>query len=86
MAGRRRDLAPPPPPGWNPEWDEIPDVRDGLTRTERLVLYEMHLAAQERRDGSVPTALLYGRLVERGVRLSPQGLSALLGRLGARSS
>lgn len=69
----------------DPRWDNLPDVRDGLTRVERLVLYEMHLAAQERRDGSVPTALLYGRLVERGVRLTPQGLSALLARLGARN-
>ena len=86
MASRKSDDITAPPAGRDRSWDDLPDVRDGLTRTERLVLYEIHLASQERRDGSVPTAMLYGRLVERGVRLSPQGLSALLAKLGARNS
>ncbi|MEY3012951.1 MAG: hypothetical protein RIT45_1686 [Pseudomonadota bacterium] len=75
---------PEPPRGWDPSWDHLPDVRDGLTRIERLVLYEMHLAQEEFPGRTVPTALLYGRLTERGLRLTPEQFSRLLARLGAR--
>lgn len=78
------DAPKPGPRGWDPAWDHIPDVRDGLTRTERLVLYELHLAQAEFPGRTVPTALLWGRLAERGVRLSPDQLSRLLARMGAR--
>ena len=44
--------------------DDIPDVRDGLTRVERLVLYVMHQAKAEFGERYIPTALLYGRVVE----------------------
>lgn len=44
--------------------DRIPDARDGLTRVERVILWQLHEAQKERPGRSVPTALLYGRVVE----------------------
>jgi len=45
-------------------FDRIPDVRDGLTRIERIVLYVLHQTQRELGDRNVPTAMLYGRVVE----------------------
>ena len=59
---------------------ELPDVRDGLTRTERIVLVELRRLSAER--GSVPTAMLYGAVLEH-VDLSVQELQAILVRFGA---
>ena len=44
--------------------DDLPDVRDGLTRVERVILSELHRAQAEFGDRRVPVALLYGRVVE----------------------
>jgi hypothetical protein len=45
--------------------DRLPDVRDGLTRLERVILFETHRIRKERPHSShVPTAMLYGRVVE----------------------
>jgi len=44
--------------------DDLPDVRDGLTRLERVILYELSEAQRELGGRNVPTALLYGRVVE----------------------
>jgi hypothetical protein len=44
--------------------DRIPDVRDGLTRLERIILYVLAETTRERGGASVPTAMLYGRVVE----------------------
>src|SRR5690606_8737094 len=64
--------------------DEIlPDVRDGLTRKERIVLYVLHQTQQERGDRNVPTAMLWGRVCEH-FYISPEELSLMLARLGAR--
>jgi hypothetical protein len=60
-----------------------PDVRDGLTREERLVLYVLHRAQKERGDRNVPTPLLWGRVCEY-FYISPEDLSEILARLGAR--
>ena len=60
--------------------DRVPDVRDGLTRIERLVLYELHRAQKERGGRNVPTAMLYGRVVEH-VSISVEELQAILARL-----
>lgn len=46
-------------------YDDLPDVRDGLTRLERVVLYTLHEAQKEFPGRGVPTALLYGRVCER---------------------
>jgi hypothetical protein len=63
--------------------DDIPDVRDGLTRRERIVLTVLHETQQERGDRNVPTAMLWGRVCEY-FYISPDALSAMLARLGAR--
>ena len=36
--------------------DAIPDVRDGLTRRERVVLFTLHEVQKERGGRAVPTA------------------------------
>ena len=64
-------------------YDKIPDVRDGLTREERVVLYVLHETQKERGDRNVPTAMLWGRVCEH-FYISPEDLSAMLARLGAR--
>jgi hypothetical protein len=61
----------------------LPDVRDGLTREERVVLYVLHRTQRERGDRNVPTAMLWGRVCEY-FWISPEDLSAMLARLGAR--
>jgi hypothetical protein len=63
--------------------DKIPDARDGLTREERTVLYVLHQTQKERRDRNVPTAMLWGRVCEH-FYISPEDLSEMLARLGAR--
>jgi hypothetical protein len=63
--------------------DHIPDVRDGLTRQERVVLYVLYETQRERGDRNVPTAMLWGRVCEH-FYMSPEDLSAMLARLGAR--
>ncbi len=40
------------------------DARDGLTRLERVILWQLREAQRELGRDSVPTALLYGRVVE----------------------
>lgn len=62
--------------------DAIPDVRDGLTRRERVVLFTLHEVQKERGGRAVPTAMLYGRVVER-LDMSQQELIEILQRLGA---
>lgn len=60
--------------------DDIPDVRDGLTRKERVVLWQLHVLQEERGGRNVPTAMLYGRVVEH-VDMSVDELQAILQRL-----
>jgi hypothetical protein len=60
----------------------IADVRDGLTREERVVLYQLHLLQKERGDRNVPTVMLWGRVCEH-FWISPEDLSLMLARLGA---
>jgi hypothetical protein len=43
---------------------ELPDVRDGLTRAERVILWQLHECEKELGGRNVPTAMLYGRVVE----------------------
>ncbi|MDB4989772.1 MAG: hypothetical protein JWN04_4950 [Myxococcaceae bacterium] len=69
---------------WNrsPE-DHLPDVRDGLTRLERVILFELHEAERELNGRAVPTATLYGRVVEHinvGVPEFQRVLSRLVGK------
>ena len=62
---------------------DLPDVRDGLNRRERIVLHVLHQTQKERGDRNVPTAMLWGRVCEH-FYISPEGLSGMLARLGAR--
>jgi hypothetical protein len=73
------------PPSVNapPDYDDIADVRDGLNRRERVVLYVLHQAQKERGGRNVPTAMLWGRVCEH-FYISPEELSEMLARLGAR--
>lgn len=64
-------------------FDNIPDVRDGLTRQERIVLWVLHETQKERGGRNVPTVMLWGRVCEH-IDITPEQLSAMLARLGAR--
>ena len=64
-------------------YDRIPDVRDGLTRVERVVLYVLHEAQKEFGERHVPTALLYGRVVEH-VNIGVPEFQRVLQRLAGR--
>lgn len=44
--------------------DRLPDVRDGLTRLERVILWQLSVLEKERGGRMVPSAQLYGRVVE----------------------
>ncbi len=63
--------------------ETIPDVRDGLTRTQRIILYVLHETQRERQGRYVPTAMLYGRVLEY-VNISEAELHVYLDRLGVR--
>ena len=63
--------------------DFLPDVRDGLTRAERVVLWVLHETQKERGGRNVPSAMLWGRVSEH-LDISPDELSTMLARLGAR--
>ena len=62
----------------------LPDVRDGLTREERVVLWVLHETQKERGGRNVPTTMLWGRVCEH-FYISPEDLSEMLARLGARN-
>lgn len=76
MRSRARDATRADPDG-------LPDVRDGLTRVERIVLHELWKLERERPGRHVPMVMLYGRVVEL-VDITPAALSELVARLGAR--
>ena len=62
------------------DFDNLPHVRDGLTRKERIVLYCIDTIQKERGGRNVPTAMLYGRVVEY-VDMSIDELQSILQRL-----
>ncbi|WP_166258251.1 hypothetical protein [Marinobacter salicampi] len=63
--------------------ETIPDVRDGLTRTERIILYVLDQSQRELNGRNVPTVMLYGRVLEY-VNLSETELHVYLDRLGVK--
>jgi uncharacterized protein (TIGR00251 family) len=68
------------------ETDRLPDVRDGLSRVERLILLEMHRAQAEFPNRRVPSAIVYGRVCEYdGVNLDPREFEAILARMVRKS-
>lgn len=64
-------------------FDRLPDVRDGLTRIERVVLHTLHEVQRELGGRSVPTVMLYGRVVEK-IDISMAELQAVLQRMIGR--
>jgi hypothetical protein len=63
--------------------DDLPDVRDGLTRLERAILFVLDETQRERGGRRVPTAMLYGRVCEL-VNVSVGEFQAALQRLVGR--
>jgi hypothetical protein len=66
-----------------PASDDLPDVRDGLTRVERVILTELRKAQAEFGERHVPMPLLYGRVVE-SVDIDVQEFQSILARLAGR--
>ena len=60
--------------------DDLPDVRDGLTRRERIVLWCLSELQKERGDRNVPTGMLYGSVVEH-VNMTVDEMQGILVRL-----
>ena len=56
------------------------DARDGLTRVERIILWQLRETQRELGRDSVPTAMLYGRVLEH-VDLSQEEFTTTLQRL-----
>lgn len=63
---------------------DLPDARDGLTRAERVVLWQLAKLQAEHGDRSVPTQQLYGRVLEH-MDMSPAELQEILARLTDRA-
>jgi hypothetical protein len=60
--------------------DDLPDIRDGLTHRERVVLQCLYDLQQERGGRNVPTGMLYGTVVEH-VDMSVEEMQSILVRL-----
>lgn len=45
-------------------FDDVPDARDGLTRIERIILWQLGELQKETGRQSIPTPMLYGRVLE----------------------
>jgi hypothetical protein len=58
----------------------LPDVRDGLTHRERIVLQCLYALQQERGGRNVPTGMLYGTVAEH-VDMTIEELQTILMRL-----
>jgi hypothetical protein len=66
-------------PSRNPR-DYVPDIRDGLTQRERIVLQCLYDLQQERSGRNVPTGMLYGSVVEH-VDITVEEMQSILVRL-----
>jgi len=60
--------------------DYLPDIRDGLTQRERIVLQCLSDLQQQRGGRYVPTGMLYGTVVEH-VDMSVEEMQRILVRL-----
>ena len=58
----------------------LPDVQDGLTHRERIVPWRLNELRKEYGDRHIPTALLYGSVVEH-VDVSVEEMRSILVRL-----
>lgn len=62
------------------DYNDLPDIRDGLTRKERIILHCIHTIQNELGGRNVPTAMLYGRVLEY-VDISVDELQLILQKL-----
>lgn len=62
--------------------NDMADVRDGLNNVERTILTVLHRAQQELAGRALPTAMLYGRVLEH-IDISEAEMVACLQRMGA---
>lgn len=60
--------------------ETIPDARDGLSRTERIILYVLRKTQRELNGRPVPSVMLYGRVCEH-LDISEQEFQRWLQRL-----
>ena len=60
--------------------DYLPDVKDGFTHRERIVLHCLYDLQQARGGRNVPVGMLYGTLVEY-VDMSVEEMQSILVRL-----
>lgn len=67
------------------DWNGLPDVRDGLTREERIVLYCLRQIERELGGRNVPTSMLYGRVLEY-INISVFELQSILQKTSTRGS
>lgn len=63
-----------------PNDENLPDVRDGLNRKERAILYCLQQTQKELGNRNVPTIMLYGRVVEI-VDISQEEFQTILSRM-----
>jgi hypothetical protein len=61
-------------------FDDVPDARDGLTRIERIILWQLREVQQETGRDTVPTAMLYGRVIQH-IDISVQEFQRVLQKL-----
>ena len=64
------------------EFNFLPDLRDGLSRKERIVIYCIHNIQKELGGRHAPTAMLYGRVLEY-VDMSSHELQLILQKLSS---
>ena len=65
--------------------NDLPNIRDGLTRKERIILHCMNKVQSELGGRNVPTAMLYGRVLEY-VDMSVEEMQLILQRLIDKST
>jgi hypothetical protein len=73
----------PPRRPTRPLDDELPDARDGMRRLERIILWQLREVQQETGRESVPSSMLYGRVVEH-IDVSVEEFQTVLTRLVGR--
>ncbi len=62
------------------DYDDLPDVRDGLNRKERAILVCLQETQKELGNRNVPTIMLYGRVLEM-VDISKEEFQEILNRM-----
>ena len=63
--------------------DKLPEVRDGLNRKERIILYCLDQLQKERGGRHVPAIMLYGRAIEH-IDMSMDEFQAAISIVGDR--